>query len=110
MKPSKSKNLLLGGGFILAAALLYFTMGQRVRLLAEEEIKVTVDPHGEKEVVGVIQAGQEVPVLKCEDLKHYIVPKVKLANGAEGYVLKGKFKINRHASWSSSASPISFTC
>lgn len=107
MKLSRSKIILLASP--LLAILLYFALGQRVSLLATGDIKIISDPGGGVEI-GVIYAGQTVPVLRCEDLKHYIVPKVKLANGTEGYVLRGDFKIDRQPSWFSSSAPISFTC
>lgn len=94
-------------GFV--TVMLYFALGQRVSLLAIGTVNITSDVNGEIEV-GVIYDGQTVPILSCEDTKQYIVPKVRLENGIEGYVVRGDFKINREPSWRTTPFPISFSC
>lgn len=46
-------------------------------------------------VIAELTAGQSVPVMECVDVKHYIVYRVRLPNGREGFVLEGTYTIMR---------------
>ena len=38
---------------------------------------------------------QRVPVIECVDVKHYLIYKIRLQNGKEGYVNEGKYSLER---------------
>lgn len=102
-------KLLATIAITLAILILGFSSGQRIKLIADEDISVTEMPDGGN-LLGTVKEGQAVDVLECEDLKHYIVPKVRLADGIEGYILMGDFHLIRHSAWQFSAGVISFSC
>jgi hypothetical protein len=105
----KMKILLAAVALMLSILVTGFSLGKRITLVANEDIQVMLLPTGDK-AIGVIQAGQTVDVLGCEDMKHYIVPKVQLPDGNMGYVLDGKFHLLRHSAWRLSAGALSFSC
>lgn len=45
--------------------------------------------------IALLLAGQSVPVTKCLDVKHYLIYKVQLADGRDGFVLDGKYTLMR---------------
>lgn len=103
------RKLFVTVSLVLSMLIFLFSFGQRIALVAEENIHVTSLPDGGASL-GDINVGQSVDVLECEDLKHYIVPKVHLADKGEGYILRGKFHLIRHSAWRFSAGSLSFSC
>jgi hypothetical protein len=98
--------LTIGLGAIAVLAFGVMSFAQRVTLVANALIAVVdravADP-GQTKVVGTIATGQEVRVLGCVDIKHYLVPQVILDNGARGFVLVGDFQLKRDSPWSLSS-------
>ncbi|MHA6889850.1 hypothetical protein [Ralstonia pseudosolanacearum] len=103
------RKLFVTISLVLSILIFWFSFGQRIALVAEEDIQVTSLPDGGASL-GYINVGQSVDVLECKDLKHYIVPKVRLPDRAEGYILQGKFHLIRHSAWQFSAGSLSFSC
>jgi hypothetical protein len=111
------KRLFIGLGLLVVLGLVITgIVGQRLTLLPLETIEVVdeavADPK-RYQAVGSLAQGEEVPVLGCVDLKHYIAYKVPLTNGKVGYVLVGRFELKRHSVWSLSAhqkSSLVFSC
>lgn len=54
-----------------------------------------------RKAIGRIGIGEELLVLRCIDLKHYLVPKVVLQDGRIGYVIEGTFHLQRKLLWPS---------
>jgi hypothetical protein len=106
---TKFKKALISVVLVLGALIMGFNFGKRIILIADEDVQVTLLPTGDK-AIGTIPAGHGVEVLGCEDLKHYIVPKVRLWDGKDGYVLIGKFHLVRHSAWQFSTGELSFSC
>jgi len=103
------KKILIFVVIALGASMMGFSFGKRIVLIADEDVQVSLLPNGDN-AIGMISAGRKVEVLECEDLKHYIIPKVRLSNGREGYVLVGKFHLVRHSAWEFSSGALSFSC
>lgn len=81
----------------LVVAISGFLSEGRFELLAASpiEVKSHLGPDTVKSdrVVATIAVGQSVHVVKCHDLKHYVVPEVRLPDGQSGYVYDGDYKI-----------------
>jgi hypothetical protein len=45
---------------------------------------------------GVLSQGQQVQIVKCIDVKHYQIYKVKLSNGAIRYINDGNYLISKN--------------
>lgn len=105
----KSEKAFICSVVVMAALFLMCSVGERIMLVADEEINVASSLNGDR-VVGSIHFGQTVQVLSCKDLKHYIVPKVRLPGGGDGYVMDGKFHLIRSSMWQFKKGPISFSC
>ena len=94
-------------------ASIFFSTGQKIELIAVDDIdvveKAVIDPE-QTRVIGKLQRGERVSVLSCIDLKHYIAPEIRLTDGRRGYVLVGEFRLKRTPPWSSLDSPIVFGC
>jgi hypothetical protein len=110
-------RILLGGtGLIAVMAFGIASFGQRITLEAQAPIAIVdraVADSEQTKVVGTISAGEEVPVLGCSDIKHYIAPQVRLIDGTRGVVLVGEFKLKRHSAWHLSRqtnAPLVFSC
>jgi hypothetical protein len=93
---------------LVVAIIATIILGKRVSLVADEDIRLTADPAGTT-YVGVVRSGEEVPVIECADLKHYIVPKVRVGS-LEGYVIVGRFRMKRMPAWTNASIPLSFSC
>jgi hypothetical protein len=110
------RTVLSGLGLVAFVAFGAMSFGQRLLLVATATRIDVVDrpepdPEKEEVVVGTIERGGEVPVIGCVDVKHYIAPQVRLASGAEGFVVVGEFKLKRQSPWSwSSHAPLVFGC
>lgn len=95
---------------IVVIGLVGFGFGQRITLVADEAINLQETPEGKKIVVLAPQ-GARLAVLGCEDDKSLIVPRVELENGAIGFVVYGKFHLERTGLFSGEGkAPISFSC
>lgn len=46
--------------------------------------------------IAQLSAGERVPVTKCLDVKHYLIYKVRLPDGRDGYVLDGKYLLMKN--------------
>ena len=110
------RMFLVGIALALVIAFGVVSFSERITLVADAPIQVMdraiTDPQQTK-AIGSIDQGEEVPVLGCEDLKHYIAPEIKLADGKAGYVLVGQFQLKRHSPWSLSppkGAPLVFSC
>jgi hypothetical protein len=112
MRPMKLGITVLAV-LVVIVAIVFIGSGKRVKLIADDQIDVVdravADPSQTK-TIAKLQPGQELPVLSCVDLKHYIVPEIGLSDGKRGYVLVGKFHLKREPFWSSLDSPITFSC
>jgi hypothetical protein len=111
------KRVLLSGiGVIAVVAFGVVSFAQRITLVAQAPIEVVdraVPDPAQTKVVGSISAGEEVAVLGCSDIKHYIAPQVRLLDGTRGVVLVGEFKLKRHSPWHLSPqtnAPLVFSC
>lgn len=54
-----------------------------------------------RRIIGEAAAGEELRVLRCIDLKHYLVPEVALRDSKVGYVLEGAFHLRQKFPWAS---------
>lgn len=45
--------------------------------------------------IAKLSAGESVPVTKCLDVKHYLIYKVRLRDGRDGFVLDGEYSLMR---------------
>lgn len=88
-------------------------LAARVTLIADGPVPVydraASDP-AQTQVISTLEAGDELVVSGCVDLKHYIVPEVELRDGKKGYVIEGAFHLRRAPLLSSSGGPIAFGC
>lgn len=88
--------------------LLLSAAGQRISLVAEEELSVYAKPTN-GEVINKLQKEEEIPVIGCADLKHYIVPIINI-DGRAGYIVEGQFHLKKRKAWDLGGGPISFSC
>jgi hypothetical protein len=88
-----------------------FALGRNVELVATTMVPIgampTIDP-ASTQTIAVVQQGERLQVLACKDLKHYVVPEVRLQDGRLGYVIGGQFEIVR--STPSLGKPLVFSC
>jgi len=88
-------------------------LGQRVSLIADEDISIldspSIDPL-QANKIATLKAGERASVSECRDLKHYIVPEVQLAYGRKGYVVKGKFRLEAGPFWQFDKGPLVYSC
>lgn len=105
----KIRRLLVAFVLIIGAVLVFFASGKRIVLVADETIPVTLLPTGGNQIA-VLSRGTSAGVSECEDLKHYIVPKVQLPDGSSGYVLTGRFHLVRRHAWDMNSGPLSHSC
>jgi hypothetical protein len=98
---------------VLCCVGIYTILGQRVTLVADEDIFVLDSPsinplHSNP--VYTLKSGEKMSVSACIDLKHYIVPEIILADGRKGYVVKGKFHLDSGPFWQSGKGPLVYSC
>jgi hypothetical protein len=62
-------------------------------LVADVDLQVSENPMhiADEKPLGTISKYQKIPLTGCIDLKHYLVPRVLLFNGKQGYVQLGEF-------------------
>ena len=103
--------LVIAIGLCVVAFGAVFAFGRSVELVASTSVPIgaalTIDPASTK-TIGVLQKGERVEVLACKDVKHYIVPQVRLQDGGEGYVIGGQFEIVRNLP--TFGKPLVFSC
>jgi len=92
------------------AALSIWMSTNIVLLIAQENIEVDSYLNSQTANVGKILLGEKVQVLSCDDLKSYSATHVSLKIRQEGYVIKGKFRLELFPFWSAVDRPISFSC
>jgi hypothetical protein len=92
----------------LACLVLVAMRAQRVSLIPQEELSLYDKPTG-GQVIGSLQTDGRIAVVRCEDLKHYIVPVVQI-DGKDAYVVDGKFRVDRKKIWDFGSGPLSFSC
>lgn len=49
-----------------------------------------------QKVIAKLSSGQSVPVAECVDVKHYLIYKVELPDGRNGFVLDGNYSLMRN--------------
>lgn len=103
MKENTIKNLV-GAVFILGIVLFWFYMSSprgltlvtkgTVSVFATEDDAMNKSP--QPSVIAQLSAGQSMPVIKCVDVKHYMIHKVRLPDGRDGFVLDGEYMLMRN--------------
>jgi hypothetical protein len=112
-----SPSLALVGAILTAvvvgATALILGSAATITLIAEGPIEVQewlATESNQARTVGYLKAGDEVVVVACEDLKHYIAPVVRLHDGTTGYVFTGSFRLKREPPWSIPGKPTALGC
>lgn len=100
------------GALIIAIAVM---MAETITLVALEPLAVYKTPSGEvlqssTGAAEIIAAGSRLAVTSCVDVKHYVVPEVRLNDGRVGYVIEGKFNLERKSFAVSFGWPIVINC
>jgi hypothetical protein len=109
VKMRQAPNMLMLGAIVISACLLLVAVtGQRITLVAEEELNL-YSKAAAGQLIGKAKLGEKLAVVRCEDLKHYIVPIVHI-DGRNAYVVEGKFSLERKEAWKFGAGPLSFSC
>jgi hypothetical protein len=106
-------KFVLGAAISLAlvTAVIGAVAGHRFVLVARGDIAVDSYPVPGSAPIERMRAGQRAIVLGCDDLKSYPAVHVRLANGAEGYVIEGAYELIASPIWDrSTPSPIVFFC
>lgn len=106
-------KLLLGTVLFLAvfAVVIVGIAGHRFVLVAKGDVVVDSYPAPGPIPIAKMQTGERATVLSCDDLKSYPAVHVRLANGAEGYVIEGRYELVAASTWNrSSGGPIIFFC
>lgn len=90
--------VLLAFGAALAVHLIFSTnglmlvAGDAVHVYATQEQAMTwPNPKAMTE----LSSGQSVPVTECVDVKHYLIYKIRLPDGRNGFVLDGNYNLMR---------------
>ena len=98
--------------FLLGGSALLFA-GKNVELLATTVVLIgaepTIDPSATK-TIEILAKGARVDVLACLDLKHYLVPEVRLQDARIGYVIGGQFELTTKRLSPAFDKPIVFSC
>lgn len=95
-------------GVFAISALGLLLVGQRISLVAQDQVMLHDKPMGGV-VIKKLEPGEVAAIVRCEDLKHYIVPVVSL-DGKDGYAVDGKYRLNSKRTWELSGVPLSFSC
>ena len=98
---------------LLACIGLVLSVGQKIVLVAENDIVIWNSPAinlSQANQIGQLKAGEHAPVSACIDIKHYYVPEIVLPAGEKGYVVDGKFRLNRYPFWQRSKGHLVFSC
>jgi hypothetical protein len=96
---------------VAAGALLLRAMGvQQMELIAEERLDLLASSDGTAHIVGHLESGDRAWVVGCEDIKHYVVIKVKLEQGQVGHLHRGRLHLRRPPASSAWAAPVAWGC
>jgi hypothetical protein len=95
-------------GALLACILAWTSRGQRLNLTARGQVNL-YDKPTDGQIIKILKAGESVAVVRCEDLKHYIVP-VVLVDGQRAYAQEGSYRMDRKPFWDLGAGPVSMSC
>lgn len=107
------KIILLLGAIMIFSIAATFAIAGRFVLVAHEDISIDNYPMPDPSRPppnGKVEKGARVPVVSCDDLKSYSAIHVLLENGQQGYVINGRFVLEKLSLWSSSEAPISYSC
>ena len=95
-------KLILPIALALVLALVaggYFYLGNYMYVVAEEDLTIysNLDSAmgGDEGQIGMLEMNDELQIVKCHDVKHYIVPEVITKSGERGYINGGRFSIQR---------------
>ncbi|MCU7921042.1 MAG: hypothetical protein KZQ95_22185 [Candidatus Thiodiazotropha sp. (ex Epidulcina cf. delphinae)] len=85
---------------LVVAALMFHFSDPKLMLVAESAVPIYagVDEALASPPVGIIaelQPRQQVKVIRCVDVKHYLIYKVRLSDGQIGFVNDGKYTLLR---------------
>jgi hypothetical protein len=108
-----SKLGVFAGVVVACSIAVGLVAAGRFVLVAQERIVVDSYPVPDPTrfaPAGTLDAGVRVPVLSCDDLKSYSAIHIRLQDGKEGYVIKGRFALEKVSLWSASEAPISYSC
>ena len=95
----------------LVAVVVGALAGHRFVLVAKGDVGVDSYPVPGPTPIARMHAGERAVVLGCDDLKSYPAVHVRLANGAEGYVVEGTYELVAAPLWDRSiGSPVTFSC
>ncbi|WP_317933564.1 hypothetical protein [Halioxenophilus sp. WMMB6] len=75
----------------------YFYLGDYLYAIAEKDIAIYLSLDGalnNTDQIGMLKSGSEVQIIKCHDVKHYIIPEVLTDSGEVGYI-NDRFKLRR---------------
>jgi hypothetical protein len=97
----------------LVATAFYVLAGEKITLVAEDEVDLIAEPvvdPANQVIVGKLRPSESLVVTSCHDMKHYIVPEVRLSNGQTAYVVRARFRLVRRPAWSTFEGPTVFSC
>ncbi len=95
------------------AAAVVLLLGNNVELLATTAVPIGAEPTidaASAQKLAILESGTRVDVLSCKDLKHYLVPEVRLPDGRVGYVLDGQFELTKKTPSLALDKAIVFSC
>lgn len=101
MKKSAIKNIIgavLILGMVLFLLYMYSLRGLTLTTKGTVPVYATEDDAMRSpppSLIAQLSAGQTVPVIKCVDVKHYLIYKVRLPDGRDGFVLDGEYTLTR---------------
>jgi hypothetical protein len=100
-----NKKLMITIGLVIAVvitvSLFYMYSPRGLTLIAKERVMLYATEDGamtwpHPAAIAELPVGQRVPVIKCVDVKHYLIYKVRLPDGREGFVLEGNYILTRN--------------
>lgn len=85
---------------------VYLFLGKKLILIPEEQLSVykdidalySINVDSSKNRIAFLVPGQRLPITTCRNLKDDQIYKIRLQNGKEGYVERGKYKVVREDS------------
>lgn len=105
--------LLTGLGALVLVLAAVLVLGKNMELLATTSVPLGAEPTTDASTtraVAVLERGARVDVVSCKDLKHYIVPEVRLPDGQTGFVMGRQFELTKKTPSLMSGKPIVFSC
>lgn len=105
--------LFIGVGALVLVLAAVLVLGKNIELLATTSVPIgaepTIDP-ATTQTIATLAKGARVDVLSCRDLKHYLVPEVRLPDGQKGFVMGGQFELTKKIPSLAFDKPIVFSC